>query len=108
MKVDIEKVRELKRQLDEINSVPIEDIEFFENGKRVEFDKDVVADWKFIGLNNVDFITSGFYKGEVASHKDKIKSGIDDSGNPYIDLSDPTTAAAFMKKTESYKKIKTV
>ncbi len=64
MKVDIETIRELKRKLDEINSVPFEDIEFFENGKRVGFDKNVVADWKFIGLNNVDFITTGHYKSE--------------------------------------------
>lgn len=45
----------------EINSVELKDIEFHENGKKIEISEKIVDDFSFIGLNNIDFIATGFY-----------------------------------------------
>jgi chromosomal replication initiation ATPase DnaA len=57
MIVSIEEILELRERLREINALPLDDITFIENG-----DKTIVADFKFTGLNNCDFITTNFYK----------------------------------------------
>jgi len=64
--VDIDYIKERKKQLDMINSVDLDKLEFYENGGRVEISKETLEQWKYIGLNNTDFITSGFYKGEMS------------------------------------------
>jgi len=61
MRVDIEKILDLKEQLRVINSVDLDTIEFYENGKKVSISKENVDDWAFVGLTNVDFITSQSY-----------------------------------------------
>lgn len=62
MKVNIEHIKYLKSELGKINKVPLEDIEFYEKGKLCRIRKCLVKEFKFIGLNNTDFIMSGFYK----------------------------------------------
>jgi len=62
MKVDIEHILYLKSELKKINSVDINDIVFMENGEVVEISDEIIEDFAFTGLNNVDIITSGFYK----------------------------------------------
>jgi hypothetical protein len=45
----------------EINSFDLEKIDFIsERGNVLKIDKDKIDSWKFIGLNNTDFIDSGF------------------------------------------------
>jgi hypothetical protein len=61
-RIDIEQVRVLRQQLKDINSIPLEDIEWYENGVPVDIDPAVVSEFAFIGLNNVDFIDGEFYK----------------------------------------------
>jgi hypothetical protein len=62
MIVSIEEILELRERLREINALPLDDITFIENGEELEIDKTIVADFKFTGLNNCDFITTNFYK----------------------------------------------
>jgi len=62
MIVDIDLLKERKKQSDMINSVDLDEIQFYENGERVEISDEILAKWKYIGLNNTDFITSDFYK----------------------------------------------
>ena len=69
MKVDVEMLYKLKAEINKINSVDIEDIEFYENGKKIKIPQEYIKKWKFIGLNNVAFITTDFYLGS-----DLIKS----------------------------------
>ncbi len=62
MIVNIERILKLKEELRKINEVELSEIEFHENGKKLEIDQKNVDDWAFVGLNNVDFITTQSYK----------------------------------------------
>lgn len=66
MIVDIDHLKKRKKELLMINSIDLDEIQFYENGDRVEISKETLEQWKYIGLNNTDFITSGFYKGEMS------------------------------------------
>ncbi len=63
MKVDIERLHQLKAELNKINSVDIEDIDFYEGGEKIEISLERIGKWRFIGLNNAEFITTDFYLG---------------------------------------------
>lgn len=56
MQVHIEKVLDLKRQLREINSVPIKEIIWLKNGSKIEYLQQDLEDFRFTGLNNTDFV----------------------------------------------------
>lgn len=62
MRVDLEEIYDIMKRRKRINSVPLEDIEFYENGIKLDINPEIVNDFKFIGLNNIDFITTEFYK----------------------------------------------
>ncbi len=62
MRVDIEFVRLIQGARALINNQDLADIEFFEDGQRVEVSAGTVADWTVSGFNNMDFITSKEYK----------------------------------------------
>ena len=64
MRVDVERIKELKKELNDINIEILEDIDFYENDRIVVIDKKLLDEWGYIGLNNTDFITTGYYKGE--------------------------------------------
>ena len=63
MNVDIERIHALKAELNKINSVDIADITFMENGEPVKIDADLLEKWRFVGLNNADFISTDYYLG---------------------------------------------
>lgn len=62
LRIDVEDV--LRNQMDRqrINEADIYDMDIFENGKLVSVPKEVRKEFSFMGLNNVDFITSGFFR----------------------------------------------
>lgn len=62
MKVEIEEILKLKERLKEINSENLSEITFTLNGEDVEIDPKNINEFRFVGLSNVDFITSEFYK----------------------------------------------
>lgn len=62
MRIDVEKIIALKDELRAMNRIPLDQWELYENGERVEVAKEVIEEWKFMGLNNTDFVDSGFYK----------------------------------------------
>jgi len=62
MIVNIERILELKEELRKINEVELSEIEFHKNGTKLEIDPKNIEDWAFVGLNNVDFITTQSYK----------------------------------------------
>ena len=45
-----------------INRADLEDIEFFEHGMKLDIPEKVYDDFESTGLNNIDFISSDFYK----------------------------------------------
>ena len=65
MKVDIEYIEWLQEERARINRAELADIEFYENRVRIDIPKKTIVDFSFIGLNNIDFITTGFYKDEL-------------------------------------------
>lgn len=56
MRVKVEKVLDLLRQLEEINNYPLDQIEWIYNNEYVEVAKKEIEDWRFTGLSNVSFI----------------------------------------------------
>lgn len=63
IKISAIEIIELNARLREINSYDLEKIDFIsEIGNILKIDKDKIDSWKFIGLNNTDFIDSGFYQ----------------------------------------------
>jgi hypothetical protein len=62
MRVDLEEVWDIVKRRKAINAPMIEEIEWYEGGVKLEIDPKVSAEFSDIGLNNIDFITSGFYK----------------------------------------------
>lgn len=56
MRVDIERAKAIQKERMEINSVELEELEIYKNGKRVSIDDGVIEEFKFTGLNNMDFI----------------------------------------------------
>jgi len=63
MKIKISEVLFLKERLKEINNLDLSNIEWLdENGNVVEIDPKNISDFKYMGLNNADFIDTGFYK----------------------------------------------
>ena len=71
MRVKIEKVLDLLRQLSEINSYPLEQIDWIYEEESVKVDKKEIEDWKFTGLSNVSFIEI-ILTGELEKCKRKI------------------------------------
>jgi hypothetical protein len=62
MEVNIEFVELLIKRRNKINSVPLSEIDWYKNGVKVNIDKKIIEDFEIIGLNNIDFITTGFYR----------------------------------------------
>lgn len=70
MRVKIEKVLDLLRQLEEINSYPLQQIHWIYGEESVKVDKKEIEDWKFTGLSNVSFIEI-ILTGELEKCKQK-------------------------------------
>lgn len=62
MKIAIEYIRWLDEERAKINRVGLDDIEFFENGMRVEVTQAAIDWFVFTGLSNIHFITGNVYK----------------------------------------------
>jgi len=64
MRIDIEHVREVLRQKQEINSHRIEDVEWYENGVRREFPAELIEEFRFIGLSTACFVECEFWDAD--------------------------------------------
>lgn len=63
-RVNIKDVMDIEARRKEINSLDFDEIEWVdENNNSIEIDEKFIEEWKFMGMNNMDFITSEFYKG---------------------------------------------
>lgn len=57
MVVNVEEVVAMQKRRREINSIPLEEIEFFKEGKPCKLPpKEIIKEFKFTGLSNIDFI----------------------------------------------------
>tara|TARA_Y100000310_G_scaffold307018_1_gene348752 strand:- start:34954 stop:35169 length:216 start_codon:yes stop_codon:yes gene_type:complete len=62
MRIDIEDILKLIEAKRKLNSLDLKEIEFYENNKKVEIPEQIIKDWNFTGLSNIDFIDTDFYK----------------------------------------------
>ena len=62
MRVEIENIKIAEAFKRCINSTELDDIEVYENGELLEINPEFIDEFKFTGLSNIDFFTSGFYK----------------------------------------------
>ena len=56
MRIDVEDVFQANEELAKYQRIKLEEMEFYYNGKKVDVSKEHIDQWKFIGLNNADFI----------------------------------------------------
>lgn len=61
MRIDIERVKALKSEIDQINGHPLHAIELYENGEKVETDPAVVDALEHTSLTNYNIILSRFF-----------------------------------------------
>jgi len=62
MKVAVEYIKWLQEERAKINRVDLSDLEFYENGIKLEVSKKDLDEFKFTGLNNPDFAITEWYK----------------------------------------------
>jgi hypothetical protein len=62
MRIDIEQVKKLKAELDEINRHSLHVLEVYENGVKIESDKHLIEALEQTPLTNFNIILGNFYK----------------------------------------------
>ncbi|MCP4761061.1 MAG: hypothetical protein GY870_04715 [archaeon] len=69
MRIDIEDINKHLEFRKKVNCNELDNIEFYENGKKVEIPKEIADEFKYTGLSNIDFISSGYYQKGDYEHK---------------------------------------
>jgi hypothetical protein len=70
MKVSVSEILRVKEYLREINQANLEEIEFLDDSNnKIDINPKHYKDFKFIGLNNVDFIFFDIYINGISSEK---------------------------------------
>ena len=60
MRVDIEKILKIEEERAKINRLNFREIEWYENGKKIDIPSRIKSEWETTGLNNVDFVLTGY------------------------------------------------
>ena len=83
LRMDIEEIQRYFEWREKINSTPLKNIDFYEDGKLVKYPEDWIPEWNFTGLNNLDFIQTGFYRhGFEGADNLIVLEGFSESKNP--------------------------
>lgn len=61
IKVHIEEIIGMHIRKSQINSVRLDDIEFYEDGQKIDIPEKAINSFELTGLNNVDFILTNYY-----------------------------------------------
>ncbi len=61
-RVDIELILGMESFRRYINRLDLEHVDFFEHDVKLEIPLETIRQFGFVGLNNMDFITSEYYK----------------------------------------------
>jgi hypothetical protein len=56
MEINVEKILIAQKLIDFLNSQNLSEIDFIYNGEKLDFSPEEIKEWKFIGLNNLDFL----------------------------------------------------
>ena len=65
IRINIEDIFEIEERRRSINKLELEDIEFCSNGVPLDIDPKVTEEFNFVGLNNIDFITTNYYLRKI-------------------------------------------
>ena len=84
-RVDIEDVLRLQQKQAEINKLEFKDIEWYKNGEKIEIDQKIIDQFDFTGMNNIDFIISGYYEQpEDLSQSEFVDKRLKNSIKPFL------------------------
>ena len=61
MDVEVEYVQRLVKEITRIDKAKLEDITFFEYGKKLDLPKGLLKEYSDMGVTNTDFISNRFY-----------------------------------------------
>ncbi len=61
-RIDIELIDAVQAFRQYVHKLTLDDIDFYENGEKVDIPQELVDEFELTGLNNIDFITSNYYK----------------------------------------------
>ena len=67
MKVNVEDIVKYHEFFTKLNSVSLDAIDFYENGKKVCISKKYIEEFRFTGLTNIYFILMDIYKQGVSN-----------------------------------------
>ena len=65
VRIDIELINAVMAFRSFIQSVNLWEIDFYEDGVKLDIPKELVDEFCFTGLANIDFITSNYYRKET-------------------------------------------
>ncbi len=60
MKVDINYVKHLLSEIDRINEIPFNEVEWFEGDRKLDIPQKVKDRWRFVGMTNCSFVEVDF------------------------------------------------
>lgn len=61
--ITIENIMETEKWRDEINKIPLRELRLLDyDGTPIEISDKIYEEWELVGLNNIDFVKTGFYK----------------------------------------------
>jgi hypothetical protein len=69
IKVDLEEIELIMKMRKRINEVLLSEIEWYENGEKLDINKEEIEDFEFTGLNNIDFVTTGWLRKAQYKHE---------------------------------------
>jgi hypothetical protein len=72
MRIDVEEVRKLRERLNEINAVPLAEIEWCEGGELITPPDGAIEEWRFMGLSNDQFVMLGWYADGPGGPRDPL------------------------------------
>jgi len=61
MRITIEEISTIYNRLDEINDIPFENLEIYENGKQIVLSARTIESIKFIGISNSYVLNNKLY-----------------------------------------------
>ena len=62
LRIDIEEVKRFLEWRRILNRTPLRNIDFYEDGKLVEYSETLIEEFDYTGLSNLDFVATEFYK----------------------------------------------
>lgn len=71
--VHMERFKELIEELRYYDAVPIEGLDIYEDGRKVEVDPRFYEEWSFCGMNNRDFLKMEIWKDEDFLKRETIE-----------------------------------